>query len=470
MAIVWKERLKLNLLIYQLEDYLLARWWWWYIKGGFKKQKGIRKQLIWTQRVKALTGLGLFFWSGVTLWVLLTRGLEIALGVMILVALLPELVMVLGSLILWPIVWVTEERKRNRVKRWFREQPKLTVVGVTGSYGKTSVKEMVFEIMDRVGMTAMTPENFNTLAGLDRVIRAELTSRYKYLVAEMGAYQPGDICRLAEITKPKWGIITAVGPQHLERFGSIENIAKTKLELGESVGPEHLIVNWDNQDIRERVTELGFEKKVIKVGEREDTDYTIENCHYTKTGLTFRIRSQNQLYDFQSRLFGKVNAINFALAIALALELKISKAVILRAVLHFPPLPHRLALFTLGRAMIIDNTYSSNADGFRALINEMKDQKGRKALVTPGLVELGEAAIPYQKALGKPAAGVFEEVILVGNNKNTQALARGLAEGGFSGKLKFIGNNPKTYWQEINRLAATCEWVALENDVPDQYI
>jgi UDP-N-acetylmuramoyl-tripeptide--D-alanyl-D-alanine ligase len=133
------------------------------------------------------------------------------------------------------------------------------------------------------------------------------------------------------------------------------------------------------------------------------------------------------------------------------------------------PSSHRLEVTRLNKAALVDNTYSANMDSFLSMLEDMKLVQGKKALVTPGLVELGEKEAEYHRKLGEAVAGVFDEVVLVGKSTKTTAMSAGLETGLFKGKVTFIANNYEEYWRRVRVLAQEFDWVVLENDLPERY-
>lgn len=462
--------LKTSLLIYQQEDYSLARWWQWWRKHLWTSFEVIKKPLQVTNRMSLTVLLGLLFWWFL-IWFLFWFHLYIWMGLTLFSLLVfPALLLVAGGLLFWPIEALTDYRRRQGIRGLLSGNKELKVIGITGSYGKTSLKELLFGILDRHAYSLMTPDNFNTVGGIERGLRHELSSKHAFYVCEMGAYGPGDIADLCELVKPSFGVLTAVGPQHLERFKSIEAIANTKSELVRYVAGKKTVVNWDSLPLRDYLIKEHLDTKVIKVSRlNREADYFIDQVRLDKNGIRFELVWGKRKLMLTSPLFGTASVYNCALAVASALELGVAEQVVSKSLSLALPSPHRLEVTRLNKAALVDNTYSANMDSFLSMLEDMKLVQEKKALVTPGLVELGEWEVEYHRKLGEAIAGVFDEVVLVGKSVKTKAILGGLETGLFKGKAVFIANTYDEYWQWVRALAQEFDWVVLENDLPERY-
>jgi UDP-N-acetylmuramoyl-tripeptide--D-alanyl-D-alanine ligase len=218
--------------------------------------------------------------------------------------------------------------------------PDLKIIGVTGSYGKTSVKYILTSILKQKYNTFMTPGNFNTLLGVQRSINEHLKSTDEIFVCEMGAKEVGKIKEICDLVKPKMGILTAVGPQHLETFGSLENIKKAKMELINSVPEDGLrVVNFEN----ENAADAAKDTKCLKYGLNKNFDAYAYNIKMTDTGSSFDIHTKDlEIHDIKTKLIGKLNIINIVGAVAVAANLGLSEDEIKAGIRFLQPVPHRL--------------------------------------------------------------------------------------------------------------------------------
>lgn len=235
------------------------------------------------------------------------------------------------NLINSPIEYRVRKWYINDAKKILKNMPNLTIIGVTGSYGKTSVKNFLDKTLSSKYEVLITPKNYNTTMGVVKTIRENLKPTHQIFVCEMGATKLGDIKEICDLVNPKIGVITSIGPQHLESFKSIENVIKTKFELADSVKANNGVVflNYNNEYIAKQNPDM----KVIKYGvENKDLDYNAYNLMSSSNGLTFKLSDKdnnNKEIEFKTKLIGKHNIINITAAIAVAnyLGINIEKTV-----------------------------------------------------------------------------------------------------------------------------------------------
>jgi len=426
----------------------VRRWWKWWVQHPFVVFTTFRKPLVWTKRLKATVLCGLMF-----------------------IPFPPFLVGVGGSLVSGVNVLYRGIVKR-KIRHLLAQNPECTIIAITGSFGKTSVKDFLYTILDHCSYALTTPGSFNTYGGILRVLEQELTLNHRFFIAELGAYAPRDIADMAAIIQPDFGIITAVGPQHLERFGSQDAICQTKFELFDHVPEQKLLVNWDNELIRGYSKKYKLVSQLVRVSS-DDTEagYVILKKTFDRKGVHIAISQNGKETVFDAPyLFGTVMAENLSVAIAAALELSIPAEAIQKSMISIRSPLHRLEVKEMNQAKIIDNTYSSNFDGFTQVIDDLGRLPDLKVLVTPGVVELGKTEYEMHVDLGRRAAGVFDAVVLVGNTARTTGLQQGLMERGYRGKLEMIPADTTAYWQKIDALSKHYQWVLLENDVSEQYL
>ena len=364
---------------------------------------------------------------------------------------------------------------RKRIKTL---QPK--VIGITGSYGKTSTKYILHQILSQKFNTLMTPDSYNTPMGICKVIRADLTAKHEIFIVEMGAYKRGDIRELCNLASPQIGILTAVGPQHLERFKSVENIAKTKYELIESLPSGGLAVfNCDNEicaglaDKREQdgnpVRRYATEPFPV-ASASECAELTAMNIQHTDAGLAFTIHTSIGTAEIRTQLLGRHNVSNILAATAVAIECGMTLAEIRVAIANVAPVPHRLQLTASeGSVTIIDDSFNSNPVGAKAALEVLTEiQGGKKVLVTPGMVELGDREYEENKRLGEYAADVCDLVILVGP-KRTIPILDGLKAAQYPNQQIIVALNLEEVKQHLATQVQAGDVVLFENDLPDSY-
>jgi len=232
---------KIHLHIFQLEEYKPLRLLRWVAQNFFVRSYAEKKPLVWTFKAKFIFTVGLFYWILLTGTLSLIFGLPGLLGG-VAAGTQTYIFLILGLLTLRPGEIINRILVRRKIRRKITQlkETGLQVIGITGSYGKTSVKEFLYQFLSPSYKTLKTPESYNTLFGIHKVIDLELDENYKYFICEMGAYKRGEIKELAETLLPDHGILTGINEQHLERFGCIENTIKAKFELIDSIPRKEL--------------------------------------------------------------------------------------------------------------------------------------------------------------------------------------------------------------------------------------
>lgn len=361
----------------------------------------------------------------------------------------------------------------NDAKKILAQHKNLTIIGVTGSYGKTSVKFILNRILNENFNSTTTPESFNTPMGIVRTIRERMKPQTEIFVAEMGAKNQGDIKELCELCDPSLGIITAVGPQHLETFGSIENVAKTKFELADNVlkhSNGKIYVNFDSMPSQEYAKNNLDEHKVVSFGTSSTYDCYAENISYTPQGTAFKVVYKDWCFPVACKLLGKHSVTNLLGAIAISLDLGVSEKQIRFAVASLKPTEHRLEIKPfLNGSVLIDDAYNSNPEGCMEAVKVLGSFDGfKKILVTPGLVELGDKEYDYNYALGEEATKHCDYIILVGV-KRAVPMHDAISKTSFDSARVLVVESFKNAMEHLQNLTDKNTVVLFENDLPDNY-
>ena len=358
----------------------------------------------------------------------------------------------------------------KKAEKKLKEIPDLKVIGVTGSYGKTSTKYIVNTILSQRYNTLMTPESYNTTMGVVRTINEKLNSMHQLFICEMGAKYVGDIKEITDIVKPTYGILTAIGPQHLDTFKSLDNVRKTKLELIDSLPEDEGIafVNWEDENIRSsKIT-----KNMVRYGLSKEADYYATNINITERGSSFDVVIPGkENISVKTKLLGNLNILNIVGAIAVADKLGLSEDEIKVGVKYIRPVPHRLELKqNPNGSIIIDDAYNSNIKGATMALEVLKSFEHRKRiLITPGIVELGNKSVEINKELGKMAAESSDFIILVGANQAVP-IYKGIQEKNYPESQVYIAKNLQDALSKMNSILRADSVVLLENDLPDNYL
>ena len=358
----------------------------------------------------------------------------------------------------------------RKAKHKLKEIPGLKVVGITGSYGKTSTKYIVNTILSQKYNTLMTPESYNTTMGVVRTINEKLTSMHQLFVCEMGAKYVGDIKEITDIVNPTYGLVTAIGPQHLDTFKNLDNVRKTKLELVDSLPDDEGIafLNWEDENIRNsRIT-----KKSVKFGLTPEADYYAENIEITERGSSFDVVIPGkEAVRIKTKLLGNLNILNIVGAVAIADKLGLTADEIKMGAKYIRPVPHRLELKqNPNGSIIIDDAYNSNTKGAKMALEVLKSFEHKKRiLITPGIVDLGDKAVEINQELGRNAADSADFIILVGAQQ-TVPIYNGIREKGYPESNVYIAKNLQDALSKMNQIMTKDSVILLENDLPDNYL
>jgi UDP-N-acetylmuramoyl-tripeptide--D-alanyl-D-alanine ligase len=433
-------------------------------------RKSGKKKLLLTARAKRILGVAvaLSFIAGVAVSVLHAP----LWGWLVPIHLLP-VTLVLANLSLVPV-------ESNIQHRFWREahdkllKLKPTIVGITGSFGKTSVKHMVGHVLDMSAPTLATPGSINTPMGIARVVREQLDTRHRFFVCEMGAYGPGSIERLCRLAPPNIAVITAIGYAHYERFKSLDVVARTKLELAQAV-----VTNGGKAIIAEQV--LDFEparnfyalhrSQVVIVGSSAEADLRVRSIRQTVAGLETDLEWQDRQYTIKAPLYGEHHGMNLALAFGTAAVVGISVENIVLSLRTMPQIKHRLEVKREPNgSVLIDDAYNSNPIGFAsglAVLDLLRAGNGRRILVTPGMVELGAAHKKEHRKIGALAASHVDILLPIVPERIAEMISAYQMANPDGLVVPCENFASAQAWLTVNLQAG--DTILLENDLPDLY-
>jgi UDP-N-acetylmuramoyl-tripeptide--D-alanyl-D-alanine ligase len=425
-----------------------------------------------TWRARRTLAVAMVFAS--TLWVVLSRlyverELQAPLiASSVLFAVLP-LVLIASNAVLVPY----ERHVRHRFEADARARVRAVrpkIIGITGSYGKSSAKAMLAHILQFHAPTLAASGSINTLMGVTRHIREELVAGHKFMIVEMGAFQTGSIRRLCELTPPSAGLITAVGDMHLERFGSTDEIVKAKSELAQAIpegGP--LVVNADSPGAL-RIALGATHCHVLLYGESspEELATRVRGIRFSKEGTTFELVTKERLYTCSTPLLGRPIILNLAGAFTLASEMGVDPDVIVASFRTLKPVSNRLEVIEERGVTWIRDAYNSNQFGFRAALEVAGAlPASRRFLATPGVIELGPDQFAVNRTLAKEAAAVCDATLIV-SDTNREAFVAGHRDAGRESQLVPVANRTEAFrW--LRDTVKDGDAVILENDLPDLY-
>lgn len=427
--------------------------------------KNAKKPLVFTARVKRM--IATFAVISLVITVPISFFTE-SLFIYSLLLLLPCFTVIAANFLNKPLENVIAKRYINEAKAKINALPNLIVIGITGSYGKTSTKFYLQKLLSSKYNVLMTPESYNTTMGVVKTIREQLDATYDIFICEMGAKNVGEIKEICDIVKPKYGLITSIGPAHLESFKSIDNIIKTKFELCDAL-PENgvIFLNGDNEYIANRKPN----KKAIYYGiENVARENVFADCiSVSDSGTSFTAHVYDEIYNYSTSILGKHSVVNILGCIAIAKYLQCDLKQLILPIKRLETAPHRLQLRKFGEITVIDDAFNSNPSGSKAALDVLSSFQGIKIMITPGMVELGSKEAEYNFEFGKYACDKCDYALLVGE-KITKNIAEGLISSGFS-KEKCITfakfNEAFVYAKAL--APGEKKYILLENDLPDNY-
>ena len=445
--------------------------------GKKTDEKNAKKKLVYTPRIKRLCSVFTVLWT-----LLLFLALSPALPAdgqkhfpavyTVFMAAFPIFLPVwiaLAGLLAWPIEKAISEMYFRDAQRILKSRKDLIRIGITGSWGKTSVKFILGTILEEKYHTLVTPASFNTPMGVTKVIRSRLEPVHRVFVAEMRARHVGDIREMCRLVHPQYGLLTSVGPQHLDTFKTVERVAKTKYELVDALPEDGVAFFADDGGICRSLYEKTHKEKRISGLGPDREDVWAEDIHVSGNGSTFLLCTEDTRVECRTELLGELNIRNILLCAAVCFRLGMTAAEIARGIGKIKPVEHRLQLVANpGGLTVIDDAFNSNIRGAEQAFLVLREMGGRRIVVTPGMVELGDREEEMNRTFGRIAADCCDLAILVGK-KRSSAIADGFREKGFPEQNLLIVSNLEEAAELLKVQAKPGDTVLFENDLPDNY-
>lgn len=344
------------------------------------------------------------------------------------------------------------------------------VIGVAGSYGKTTTKAALAAVLSAKYRVLATPESYNTLLGVTRTINELLADDTEVLIVEMGARHPGDIAEICDLVRPTIGVITRLGPQHLEYFKTEETIVRAKTELARAL-PADGIAIADADGISDFAPPLDWTARTVRVSARPDScaEAVLGDVVVSGEGTSFSVtRSDGSRIEAKTRLLGRHAAFNSALAVVAGLELGVDPIAIRTGLARLAPVTHRLEVVRNDSVVVIDDAFSSNPEGFAAALEVLAAFPGRRILITPGMIELGVRSVAEHVAIARLAAEACDIVILVGRAYPSE-FATALRDSGLPEDSLHTTASLAEATEVLGTLLAAGDVVLFENDLPDNF-
>lgn len=453
------------LYVYMLQqvDYEVRKFGSWLRRAPTMRAVQKRGKLDYTARAK------LIVMASYTGWLLVgITAIGLAITANVYAWLLLLLLMPVGSLLAATLTSVLTQSLVNKTftKEITLAQKKLeampaTRVAILGSYGKTTMKELLSTVLSEGLSVAATPANKNVLFSHAKWVRS-LAGTENVLLFEYGESRPGDIAKLASFSQPDIAVITGVAPAHMDTYESIDAIAQDFATITEYTDNPPLI----NED----ATELHSYISVFEsYGSTRAGKWIIKDVSCSINGTSFTMTHENKKLIVNSMLIGKHLVGPLAAVAAIADGLGLPKAVIERGLAKTKPFAHRMQPYRLSGAWIIDDTYNGNIEGMRAGLKLLRSlDANKKIYVTPGLVEQGKETEAIHAELGTLIALAQPDQVVLMNNSVRKYIQDALERAGFKGSITII-DNPLSYYENLQYSVSSGDIVLMQNDWPDGY-
>jgi len=467
IEIIFPYRLYLH--IFQLERYDVQRSLFWIFSHFLQRKTQNKKPLVYTKKVKAIIVASLLFL--ITFFIIGTIIFNLLFGFFILFLVLIQPYFLIGlSVYLFSLYefYITKKAIKNTNKK-IKFLKKVKVIGVAGSYGKTSVKNILHHLLSSKYKVLKTPLSYNTILGISKVVDLELDDSYDFFICEMGEFKRGDVIEMCEMVDPSYGVMTGVNSQHLERFKDLSNTTASIFELFDYLKNKKrkTVINFANEYLKNEVEKRNVLEWVIPYGDLS-SKMIAEEMKFSDFGTSFELSLDGFKKEVSTPLLGNAHMNNILGSCIMAYDLGVSFKEIIERLATLPKVPHRFTqtLLTNG-CLLIDNSYSSNVDSFRESLVILKElNRKNKVLITPGIVEIGKESESIHLELGKKAKDICTKIILVGDTPRTRALAEGIGKD----KVIFM-DDIKNMWSVFSGLGFDPHEsvVLIENDLPDNY-
>lgn len=459
------------LYIFQLLEYDKTDLLKWFFKNPLKRNLQKKNSLDFTFKIQLLavicsfimlalsTILTLIFFKGSLIFLIL---------IYIFFEAISPFFIIFSSILIAPLDFYLKLRVTKRAQGKLASLNNIKTVAIVGSYAKTSTKDMLYTLLWKDFYTIKTPKSFNTPVAIATTIISSLKPITEVFIVEMDAYHPGDIKNLCKIAKPDMAIITAIAPQHLERFGTLQKLTNTQFEVANSLKQDGLLF-LNSLDESTMQSEENFNANKVFFGGEMDK-FKIEDLKQTPTHLSFKLILGSDSIEVELPLKGEHNAFNFLAAATIAYKLGLPAKTIGERAKLILPTEHRLEITKQAKFTLIDNSYNTNPKVVISSLKLLKEtgENKHKILITPGLIEQGSNSRMENKKFISLAARVADEIIIVGNSYK-QFLEEGLKESNFPTNKTHFVKSTKSALELANKISPEESVVLLENDLPDQF-
>ncbi|HPO68603.1 MAG TPA: UDP-N-acetylmuramoyl-tripeptide--D-alanyl-D-alanine ligase [Candidatus Pacearchaeota archaeon] len=442
-------------------------------------QKKLKKPVL-TKKAILLISLSVFFIFLICAYSIFLKNI-LYFGVYLLIFdILSPIIFSLIVLILEPFSILLRKKIMRKAEEKISNFKELITIGITGSFGKTSTKEFLSTILSEKFNVLKTKEHQNSEMGISNCILNELNLNHQVFIAEMGAYRKGGIKMLANIVKPKIGIITGVNEQHLATFGSIENLlsAEGGKELIESLPSDGLVIfNGDNKYLKDLYKETFILKRIYSVNKLDleksgiEPDFWAEDIKVEKRFIHFTVKNKNnEIEHFTINILGAHNVSNILAAITTAYDFGMSLKEISQACLKIKPEQGSIHLFeTKSGLNILDSSYSANPDGVIADLNYLSIYPRKKIIIMPCLIELGKVSKEIHQKIGRKIGEVCDLSIITTKDRY-EDIKKGAIESGMKEENIIFDENTDTILKRIKNFVSVGDVVLIEGRVSKELV
>jgi len=457
---------------YQLERYETARFIKRVFSGFFKKTEN--KKPKWDNKAKFLMIVGYFQFLLLSSLLIFFSPYYIAIPTIIILWLGKFIFLVVSNIAYLPIEKKRNDKKIELAKQKIDDFHDLTKIGIAGSSGKSSVKEILDSLLQKNTLT--TGEDENTLMGTAKIIGKKLDQYHKTFICEMNICKNGEIKKICELITPGIGILPSINEQHLERFKSIENTVNTKFELLQNLKVEGIgIVNLDEQLINSNLKKALPTKLIGYTLEGRENELcqqvvSAQNIFMGPKGSSFSLEISGQLYFFKSPLLGKKHLSNLIASIICAVELGKAPSGLVKTVSQLEQVQGRLEYKTYNGIHILDDTRSCNVSGYKEALHVLNMFDGSKVIATPGIFEIGHKSNEVHKLLGYLASQATDLILLIGKSDRTENIKSGALDNNFNKKNIIRLKDVDEVYKFVDKNLKERDVVLLENNLPERFL
>lgn len=384
-----------------------------------------------------------------------------------------------AALVAYPIVWAhilalgvgvgrvlvlapREKKNASQAAAIFQAHPGLKIA-IAGSYGKTSMKELLETVLREGKRVAATPGNMNVVSSHARFARS-LGGDEEIVIVEFGEGRPGDVALFSRALRPTHGVITGIAPAHLDQYITLQAAAKDIFSLASYVPAEQVYVNAEPDAVH------GFLRPDFRIYSRTTTlGWHVQKVETGVDGTTFELVKGKRRLKLKSGLIGLHMVGPLAFVAAFSLQLGLTEAQVAKGIAKTKPFEHRMQPYAIGGATVIDDTYNGNLEGIRAGTELLAILKAkRKIYVTPGLVDQGKETAAIHQEVGALIAAAKPDVVVLMQNSVTKHIQAGLQTAGYGGEI-IVQDDPLHFYANLDSFVASGDVVLMQNDWTDNY-